>query len=66
MAASTLFWDRWTDVQQAFETMQAQVRHVDRRVYTRLVDNEGVNNRLVWATDMSAMTFFNTDTHQVL
>jgi hypothetical protein len=66
MAVSTLFWNKRPDVQQVFKTMQAQLRHVDGRVYTHLIRNDELNIKHVWGTDMSAMTFFNTDTHQVL
>ena len=56
IANSTLFWEYRSDVKEAFEKMTAQLAYEERRIYTRVMPQEGFNDTLVWVTDMVAMS----------
>jgi hypothetical protein len=56
LANSTFFWEERKDVQDAFVKMDAQVAYNQRRVYTRIFEQQGYNDTLVWVVDMMAMS----------
>jgi hypothetical protein len=62
----TLLWDERNDVQTIFARhCNAQLCYDDRNIYTKIFEQEGQNDTLVWIVDMSVMSSYALDTHQV-
>jgi hypothetical protein len=61
LANSTFFWEERKDVQDAFADMDAQLAYNQRRVYTRIFEQQGYNDTLVWVVDMMAMATIATE-----
>lgn len=64
MAYSTLVWDERLDVRKLFEEIGCQLCYDERRIYTRVFEQEGFNNTITWAIDFAALDYYIYDTEQ--
>lgn len=63
MALDTLVWHTRSDVVQAFEKYQAQLNYTDRDIFSYPLRLEGYNDQLAWVTDITAQTFYESQTN---
>lgn len=61
LALQTLLFDDRQDVVEAFEKSQTQLNYVDREVLTYPVREGGLNDNLVWFTDIDCQSFYSAD-----
>lgn len=61
-ACHTMFWDIRRDVVKAFEKYQIQLNYKGRKIYTRPVKEEGLDDRMCWVVEFSCQTYYVEDT----
>jgi hypothetical protein len=64
LADQVLLWEDRTDVQRAFEEVNAQINYTDRTSFTYPIRNGGFNDDMCWIVDLSAQTFYEVNTKQ--
>lgn len=57
-ALHTLLWDMRTDVIRAFEHAEIQLNYESRKVYTRPVKEEGLNDKMCWVVEFDCQSFY--------
>lgn len=61
LALQTLLFDDRLDVVQAFEKSQTQLNYTSREILTYPVKEGGLNDSLVWFTDVDCQSFYFAD-----
>lgn len=61
LALQTLLFDDRQDVVQAFEKSQTQLNYVSREILTYPLKEGGLNDNLVWFTDIDCQSFYAVD-----
>lgn len=61
LALQTLLFDEREDVVKAFEKSQTQLNYVSREILTYPVREGGLNDSLVWFTDIDCQSFYAVD-----
>lgn len=61
LALQTLLFDDREDVVTAFEVSQTQLNYVSREILTYPVREGGLNDNLVWFTDIDCQSFYAAD-----
>lgn len=61
LALQTLLFDERQDVVSAFEKSQTQLNYVSREILTYPVREGGLNDNLVWFTDIDCQSFYAVD-----
>ena len=61
LALQTLLFDDRIDVTKAFEQSQTQLNYVSREILTYPVKEGGLNDSLVWFTDIDCQSFYAAD-----
>lgn len=61
LALQTLLFDDRIDVTEAFEKSQTQLNYVSREILTYPVKEGGLNDSLVWFTDIDCQSFYAAD-----
>lgn len=61
LALQTLLFDDRIDVVKAFEECQTQLNYVSREILTYPVKEGGLNDNLVWFTDIDCQSFYAAD-----
>ena len=58
IADGMFLWDDRSDVQEAFEKIDAQVNYDKRKIYSFPIEEAGFNDRLCWCVDFNAQSFY--------
>ena len=61
LALQTLLFDERKDVIKAFEQSQTQLNYVSREILTYPIKEGGLNDNLVWFTDIDCQSFYAVD-----
>lgn len=61
LALQTLLFDDRIDVVKAFEKSQTQLNYVSREILTYPIKEGGLNDSLVWFTDIDCQSFYAAD-----